>query len=245
MAQTTEGARKVAARRLGLTLAEYEARQAGGLKHCTKCKDWKSIASFNMDKSRRDGLAAKCRRCNSGSSYPEDMTKSEKIKAAWIYRLPTFVPPMKGKRMSDESRRKMSQASKGKTGIRSNRFGKKHTPEARAKIADATKERTARGENHYAYSHGRAQRNLSDRRSVEYKHWRDAVYVRDGYTCRHCGDNRGGNLQAHHQKSFAGHPELRFDVDNGITLCKSCHEKVHLKPMPSKTDLRRRRKHIC
>lgn len=60
------------------------------------------------------------------------------------------------------------------------------------------------------------------RASPEYIQWRKAVYKRDDYTCQHC-KVKGGRLEAHHVKSFATHPELRFDVDNGITLCKSCH----------------------
>lgn len=163
-----------------------------------------------------------------------------KIRKAWEKRRLTFVPPMKGKKMSEESRRKMSEAAKKRP---SNRLGKKHTAESRAKIAEATRQRTARGERHYAYSHGKHQRDKCDRRTVEYKRWRDAVYARDKYACQHCGDDRGGNLQAHHVESFADHPELRFAVENGVTLCRDCHEKLHLKPIPTKADLRRRKRH--
>ena len=60
------------------------------------------------------------------------------------------------------------------------------------------------------------------RASPEYIQWRKAVYKRDDYTCQQC-KSKGGRLEAHHIKPFATHPELRFDVDNGITLCKSCH----------------------
>lgn len=231
MAQTPGGARKIAASRLGLSLVEYEARLSGGLKHCTKCKSWKASLDFNVDKSRRDGLSAKCRQCNSRGNYPAEMTRSERIKAAWVRRRPTFIPPMKGKRMSVESRKKMSDARKGKPGIGRPK-GLKHTTETKAKIAMIVRQRTPRGAAHYAYSHGKHQRDKCDRRTVEYRQWRDAVYERDGYTCQHCGDARGGNLQAHHVKPFADHPELRFDVANGLTLCRDCHEKVHLKPIP-------------
>jgi hypothetical protein len=41
---------------------------------------------------------------------------------------------------------------------------------------------------------------------------------------------RGGNLRAHHVKLFAKHPELRFVVSNGLTLCHPCHELKHFKP---------------
>jgi 5-methylcytosine-specific restriction endonuclease McrA len=33
-------------------------------------------------------------------------------------------------------------------------------------------------------------------------------------------------LQADHIKPFAHHPELRFDVNNGRTLCVPCHRKT-------------------
>lgn len=58
--------------------------------------------------------------------------------------------------------------------------------------------------------------------------WRKAVFHRDSYTCTHCGAH-GGTLNAHHIKPFASHRELRYDVDNGITLCVGCHREVHRK----------------
>lgn len=65
--------------------------------------------------------------------------------------------------------------------------------------------------------------------SREYKKWRKTVFARDNYTCQICGDNQGGNLRAHHIKPYSEYPELRHDVDNGITLCENCHIKLHKK----------------
>ncbi len=163
-----------------------------------------------------------------------------KIRKAWEIRRLTFVPPMKGKKMSEESRRKMSEAAKNRP---SNRVGKKHTAETKARIAAISRERTPRGEAHHAFSHGKHQRDRCDRRTPEYGQWRDAVYRRDEYTCQHCGDSKGGNLQAHHVKPYADHPELRFDVANGITLCRDCHERVHLKPIPGYKCRRKKHPH--
>ena len=65
------------------------------------------------------------------------------------------------------------------------------------------------------------------RTSTKYIEWRLAVYERDGFACVGCGDKRGMNLQAHHILHFASHPNERFNVDNGTTLCRECHGKVH------------------
>jgi len=65
------------------------------------------------------------------------------------------------------------------------------------------------------------------RRTPEYRAWRLAVLERDGYACQHCG-KIGNKLHAHHIKTFKMNPESRYDVDNGITLCKQCHEDLHV-----------------
>lgn len=57
------GVMKIAAKRVGLTLEEYEERHNAGLKSCTKCKAWKLEAAFNVDLSRGDGFTATCRDC--------------------------------------------------------------------------------------------------------------------------------------------------------------------------------------
>lgn len=65
----------------------------------------------------------------------------------------------------------------------------------------------------------------SQRTMPEYRQWRDAVYERDAYTCQDCGAK--GSMNAHHIESWATHPDLRFDVANGVTLCVACHKGRH------------------
>ena len=68
--------------------------------------------------------------------------------------------------------------------------------------------------------------NKDYRRSQKYKDWRTAVFKRDNFTCAICGQV-GGSLEAHHIKPFADFPDDRFELDNGVTLCKKCHRNVH------------------
>ncbi len=60
----------------------------------------------------------------------------------------------------------------------------------------------------------------------KYKIWRELVFIRDNWTCQECFQ-RGFILNAHHDKSWKDFPELRFEVNNGITLCLDCHLKIH------------------
>jgi hypothetical protein len=68
--------------------------------------------------------------------------------------------------------------------------------------------------------------------SVEARAWRTAVLTRDQRTCQGCGVARKKGLHAHHIKPVAEYPESMFDVDNGITLCDSCHELLHKQQGP-------------
>lgn len=219
MAQTAEGAMKVAAKRIGVCLAEYRSNVAKRLKHCRQCRTWKDVFFFQRDRSRHDGRAPVCRGCLLGVG-----TKTEKLKASWIERRKTFVPPMKGKTHSLSTREKISAALRGKPG---GRLGKLHTLEARARMSRKIRERTPRGKDCHSYKDGKLAERRGQRFSREYKRWRFDVFMRDKFTCQDCGDKKGGNLRAHHLKPFADFPELRFTVSNGITLCDPCHDKRH------------------
>lgn len=68
--------------------------------------------------------------------------------------------------------------------------------------------------------------NRDHRHSPEYREWRTKVFTRDNFTCAIC-NQVGGKLNAHHIKPFRDFEELRYDVNNGITLCEKCHKRVH------------------
>lgn len=67
--------------------------------------------------------------------------------------------------------------------------------------------------------------NKKIRASIEYEEWRKAVLERDLYTCQNCFII-GGYLEVDHIKPFAFYPKLRFELSNGRTLCKPCHDLI-------------------
>lgn len=84
------------------------------------------------------------------------------------------------------------------------------------------------GENHPNWKGGVNDENDTVRKSWEYKEWRQKVYKRDNYTCQCCGKTINDIMvNAHHILNFSDHEDLRFDVDNGITLCEECHSIMY------------------
>ena len=73
---------------------------------------------------------------------------------------------------------------------------------------------------------GITEKNLLIRESIQYKLWREKIFMRDDYTCQFC-DIRGGKLNADHIRPFSLFPELRFELSNGRTLCVECHRKTN------------------
>lgn len=209
MAGTKDGRIRQFCRLQGLTPEEYQANIESGLKWCFHCKQWRPRGSFAMDRSRADGLRAKC-------SSPGCSRKVEKKKHE---RLDFF----KGKKHTKTAREKMSKARKGNN----NRAGATHTVETRMAISAITKARTQRGAEHYAWKGGVSVLNNGERATPEYREWRLAVFKRDGFACVACDDCRGGNLNAHHLEGFANNPAKRFEVENGVTLCEACHNSFH------------------
>ena len=136
-----------------------------------------------------------------------------------------------GTKRTPEQRKNISRARMG--------ISHKHTPTSRLKISIA--QRGKLGNN---WKGGISKTNYNLRfviqHSFEYRQWRSDVFHRDNFTCRKCGDSRGSNLQAHHIKSFqdiindhkitnieqALKCEELWNLNNGVTLCETCHKKT-------------------
>lgn len=62
--------------------------------------------------------------------------------------------------------------------------------------------------------------------TAEYRKWAGKVRRRDGNKCQWIGCGSTTRLQCHHILRWADFPMLRYEISNGITLCKSHHELV-------------------
>jgi len=66
-----------------------------------------------------------------------------------------------------------------------------------------------------------------------WKIWREAVFLRDNFTCQNpncefCNNKIGVMLHPHHIKPLSLFPNLVFNIDNGITYCAEFHIKSGL-----------------
>lgn len=86
------------------------------------------------------------------------------------------------------------------------------------------------GEAHWNYNPALTEedRQKRDLYNGEIRKWRDRVYKRDNYTCVIC-EVHSHDLNAHHLNSWDVYKDQRFDVRNGVTLCKDCHLLFHSK----------------
>lgn len=70
----------------------------------------------------------------------------------------------------------------------------------------------------------------------KHKDWRQKVLKRDKYLCQEC-KKYGKKTQAthaHHIKSVEDYPELSAKLENGISLCTACHNRIEPRPPLSK-----------
>lgn len=64
---------------------------------------------------------------------------------------------------------------------------------------------------------------------TKYKYWMLAIKKRDKWKCRIINKDCKGRLEAHHILDWENYPELRYEINNGITLCHAHHPRGRAK----------------
>jgi hypothetical protein len=150
----------------------------------------------------------KCSVC--GLLYRVKISKSLKSKyCSNPCRFKAHIPWNKGK-----TKKEFSQLSSG--GVQKGR-----TPWNKGK-----KRPEMTGEKHHFWIKDRTKiKKQHERNNPNDKQWKYAVYKRDNFKCRLLDNHCNGRMEAHHIFSWKDYPELRCNINNGITLCHYHHPR--------------------
>lgn len=175
-------------------------------------------------------------------AWNKGIPRSEETKRKISESLKGIKNPNYGKHRTEETKKKISESHKGimaskKTKIMMSKMrkGNKLKEETKRKLSESL-----RGEKSHLWKGGITLLNILIRSNFKYRQWRSDVFTRDNFTCQQCGQ-WGGRLRAHHIKSFSSilqrheiinleealECEEIWNINNGITLCKDCHKKLH------------------
>ncbi len=98
-------------------------------------------------------------------------------------------------------------------------------------IAKNKRLKCCRGEAYRGENHPFFNKDISEVQRVKKRHynashvWSKSVRTRDKWKCVICGHD--SKCVAHHLDSYMAHPDKRYDVDNGVTLCRPHHTEFH------------------
>lgn len=81
-------------------------------------------------------------------------------------------------------------------------------------------------ENHPRWKKDRGLVKLDKERGGPlHKQWSRDVKNRDGWKCKISNGDCSGRLESHHILNWSNHIELRYEINNGITLCHFHHPR--------------------
>ncbi len=60
-------------------------------------------------------------------------------------------------------------------------------------------------------------------------YWRKQRLIKDNYTCQICNHREPEIMVIDHIKPKSKYPELKYDINNLITLCPNCHARKSIK----------------
>jgi len=122
--------------------------------------------------------------------------------------------------------------------LKNNPFrGKKHSEETKKNFKFR---RRLFGKDHPRWRGGITELRKSIKQCFKYRQWRSDIFTRDGWRCVNCGEKIRA-IEADHIKELAKilkeygiktieqaiECEELWDINNGRTLCRECHEKRH------------------
>ena len=116
----------------------------------------------------------------------------------------------------------VNETQEGSIQLKGNKYnlGRKISLVTREKMSQAQ-----RGENHYRWNPNREAVRRDLRNDPIYKQWSKCVKSRDFWKCKISNKDCSGKVVAHHILPWAKFPELRYEINNGITLCHTHHPK--------------------
>ena len=139
-----------------------------------------------------------------------------------------FTPYTRSAKKGDEQWLKQRFCSKScKQKGNKHNLGRKHSEETLAKMRKSH----PRGELSPNWNPDRTQvKSNKDRHySAAYKDWRSSVFTRDGFKCKICCEKSPVYVEAHHILPWKEYPEHRYQINNGITLCRAHHPRTRAK----------------
>ena len=106
-------------------------------------------------------------------------------------------------------------------------LGKKMSSVTKQKISESKKGKNI-GELNWRWISDRSQLAKANehRNDTSHHEWSKNVKDRDGWKCKIANSDCEGRMESHHILSYKEHPELRYKLNNGITLCHFHHPRV-------------------
>ena len=143
----------------------------------------------------------------------------------------------KGKIFSDKHRINISEALKGHIPWNKGLINP-YSEEILKRMSEAQKGKYV-GDKSSNWRGGITPLSHQIRCSFKYRQWRSDVFTRDDFTCQKCGQH-GWDLNVHHIKPFSSiiqfyeitsleqalECEELWNINNGVTLCKKCHQNL-------------------
>ena len=105
-------------------------------------------------------------------------------------------------------------------------LARKNNPEVRSRWIAKMKEVTLGSKNPAWVSDRSKLVNQDERNCFDYVQWAKSVRIRDEYKCRIFNKDCKGRIEVHHILSYREYPELRYQINNGVTLCHAHHPRV-------------------